>query len=33
MMLMRPVLVYGSEIWTLTWSNEESLMVFERRVL
>jgi hypothetical protein len=31
--LLRPVLMYGSESWTLTRSNEESLRVSERKVL
>jgi hypothetical protein len=31
--LLRPVLKYGSESWTLAGSNEDGLRVFERKVL
>ena len=31
--LIRPVVVYGSECWTLTENIKQKLMVFERRIL
>jgi hypothetical protein len=31
--LIRPVVVYGSECWTLTESIKQKLLVFERRIL
>ena len=31
--LMLPVLLYGAETWTLTSSDEQSLGVFERKIL
>jgi len=31
--LIRPVVTYGSEIWTLTKSDENFLRIFERKVL
>ena len=31
--LIRPVVVYGSETWTLTKSNERALRIFERKVI
>jgi hypothetical protein len=31
--LMRPVLLYGSETWVLTKTEENQLLVFERKVL
>jgi hypothetical protein len=30
---MRPVVLYGSESWTLTKADEEKLRIFERRIL
>jgi len=32
-MLIRPVVTYGSETWTLTKSNENLLRIFERKML
>jgi hypothetical protein len=31
--LLKPVLTYGSECWSLNRRNEEQLQVFERRIL
>jgi hypothetical protein len=31
--LIRPVVTYGSEIWTLTGRNEQQLKIFERKIL
>jgi phage host-nuclease inhibitor protein Gam len=31
--LIRPVVMYGSEIWTLTKSDENLLRIFERKIL
>ena len=31
--LLKPVLTYGSERWSLTRRNEEQLQVFERKIL
>jgi hypothetical protein len=31
--LVRPVLTYAPEIWTLSYTDERLLSVFERRVL
>jgi hypothetical protein len=31
--LVRPVILYGSESWTLTIAYEEKLRIFERRIL
>jgi len=31
--LVRPVVTYGSESWTLTMEEEEALEVFERKIL
>jgi hypothetical protein len=31
--LIRPVVVYGSECWTLTKNIKQNLLVFERRIL
>jgi hypothetical protein len=31
--LIRPVLLYGSETWVLTKTDENQLLVFERKVL
>jgi hypothetical protein len=30
---LKPVLIYGSESWTLTKGDEEKLRIFERKVL
>ena len=32
-MLVRPVVTYGSESWTLTMEKETALAVFERKIL
>ena len=32
-MLVRPVVTYGSESWTLTMEEETALAVFERKIL
>jgi len=32
-MLVRPVVTYGSESWTLTMEEERALEVFERKIL
>jgi len=32
-MLIRPVVMYGSETWTLTKSDENLLRIFERKIL
>ena len=31
--VVRPVVTYGSETWTLTKSDENSLRIFERKIL
>ena len=31
--LVRPVVTYGSESWTLTMEEERALVVFERKIL
>ena len=31
--LVRPVVTYGSELWTLTMEEERALAVFERKIL
>ena len=31
--LVRPVVIYGSESWTLTMEEERALTVFERKIL
>jgi hypothetical protein len=31
--LIRPVVLYGSDSWTLTEAGDEKLSVFERRIL
>jgi hypothetical protein len=31
--LIRPVVLYGSESWTLTKADEEKLSTFERKIL
>jgi hypothetical protein len=31
--VLKPVLIYGSESWTLTKGDEEKLRIFERKVL
>jgi hypothetical protein len=31
--ILKPVLIYGSENWTLTKGYEEKLRIFERKVL
>jgi hypothetical protein len=31
--LIRPVVTYGSEAWTLTRRNEQQLRIFERKIL
>jgi hypothetical protein len=33
MTLIRPVLSYGCEAWTMTQSSEERLAIFERKIL
>jgi hypothetical protein len=30
--LVRPIILYGSESWTLTKADEEKLRIFERRI-
>jgi hypothetical protein len=32
-MLVRPVVTYGSELWTHTMEGERALAVFERKIL
>ena len=32
-MLIRPIITYGSETWTLTKSDENLLRIFERKIL
>jgi hypothetical protein len=32
-MIIRPVVTYSSEIWTLTAKDENSLRIFERQIL
>ena len=31
--IIKPIVIYGCETWTLTAANEERLKIFERRVL
>jgi hypothetical protein len=33
MILIRPVVSYGAEIWAMTKKEEEALLIFERKIL
>jgi hypothetical protein len=31
--IIRPVLIYGAQVWTVTNKNEKNLMTWERKIL